>query len=191
MHPASPAITHCTIQQWCPAPAQMQQAEARPHRPLCPLSRAAPTLPQSLVDMEDLFNLLKTQSTIPDGTRDLPVSAPAPEARTAEHSGPAADDALAARRASHTLASSSGTGNGNGNGSSAAHTNGSNGAVGTASRGLRLELRDVEFGYGGRQVLRGVNIRAEPGESIAIVGGWEAEEATEHGLPGRRGAGAG
>lgn len=171
-------------------PAPLQQAKAPPHRPLCPLPRAAPPLPQSLVDMEDLFNLLKTQSTIPDGTRDLPVSAPAPEARTAEHNGTAGEDALAARRASHTLASSSSNGNGNGNGSSAAHTNGSNGAAGAASQGLRLELRGVEFGYSGKQVLRGVNIRAEPGESIAIVGGWAAEEATEHGLAGSRVAGA-
>lgn len=44
-------------------------------------------------------------------------------------------------------------------------------AAGRGGEGLRVELRDVEFGYsGGRQVLRGVSIVAEPGESIAVVG---------------------
>ena len=38
-------------------------------------------------------------------------------------------------------------------------------------RGLALDLRDVRFGYTPeREVLRGVTLRVEPGQSCAIVG---------------------
>ena len=71
-------------------------------------------LRQSLVDMEDLFALMRTDTRVPEGGEELPqTSAP-----------------------------------------------------------VRIELKDVEFRYPGttRRVLKGVDITAEPGESIAIVG---------------------
>ncbi|KAL4423145.1 hypothetical protein ABPG77_007798 [Micractinium sp. CCAP 211/92] len=97
-------------------------------------------LRQSLVDMEDLFTLLRTPTKLPEGSRKLP------------------DAPLERRHSNGATGSSSGAA-------------GSNGAAST--RGLRLELRDVRFGYGGkegRQVLKGVSLVAHPGESVAIVG---------------------
>ena len=71
-------------------------------------------LRQSLVDMEDLFALMRTDTQVPEGTTELPAS----------------------------------------------------------NKPVRIELKDVEFRYPGtkRRVLKGVDITAEPGESIAIVG---------------------
>ena len=160
-------------------------------------SSHAPALLQSLVDMEDLFNLLKTNSTLPDGNEDLP---PTPAAAGAvpqfTESGSAADFASqqhlrngSDNSSSNKAAGSShatngahagalkeqqpqlqaswqrhGQGLGQGNGKLAARANDS-------GKGLKLELRDVHFSYGsGRHVLRGVDIRADPGESIAVVG---------------------
>lgn len=141
-------------------------------------------LRQSLVDMEDLFNLLKTPSRLPDGTQPLP-DAPPPAAAAPAGQG------LQGSSSNGSGASSSATSS---NGSShstaqqrerqwdeeeqrrAEERRSSNGAA-SSSRGLRLELRDVHFSYpsggaggGGRQVLRGVSLAAEPGESIAVVG---------------------
>ena len=75
-------------------------------------------LRQSLVDMEDLFKLMRTDTQIPDGTVHL---------RSGEES---------------------------------------------SNKGVRVALNGVEFKYPGtkRRVLKGVNITAEPGQSIAIVG---------------------
>ena len=80
-------------------------------------------LRQSLVDMEDLFALLRTKTKVPEGTKSFS----------------------------------------------------SEGSSGTkiSSVGIRVELKDVRFSYpesGGREVLRGVSITAEPGQSIAVVG---------------------
>lgn len=71
-------------------------------------------LRQSLVDMEDLFALMRTDTQVPEGTKELP----------------------------------------------------------TSNKPVRIELKDVEFRYPGttRRVLKGVDITAEPGESIALVG---------------------
>lgn len=151
-------------------------------------------LRQSLVDMEDLFNLLKTPSQLPDGTLPLPAGAAAAGAAAAvegaagcgSSNGNLGDSSNGSvpgtaqqrqqdkveqqlaeeRRSSNGTASTSGV-----PGSSSA------GSAGGTSRGLRLELRDVHFSYpsggaagGGRQVLRGVSLEAQPGESIAVVG---------------------
>ncbi|EFN53974.1 hypothetical protein CHLNCDRAFT_7051, partial [Chlorella variabilis] len=78
-------------------------------------------LRQSLVDMEDLLDLLRTPSTLPDG--HLPLPAQSLDAAAGAGAGPASAPA-----------------------------------------------NNVRFGYGGRRVLRGVSLTAEPGESIAIVG---------------------
>ncbi|KAL4440595.1 hypothetical protein ABPG75_003596 [Micractinium tetrahymenae] len=146
-------------------------------------------LRQSLVDMEDLFTLLRTPSRLPEGGRELPAApladthgadaAPAPGASlngsgAAQQPGApsapaaaaaAAEEALGERRCSNGAASTSGS---SGNRSAA-----SSSSSAPSRRGLRLELRDARFGYGGkegRQVLKGVSLVAEPGESIAIVG---------------------
>lgn len=76
-------------------------------------------LRQSLVDMEDLFILMKTQTKIPEGNVNLGM----------QHST-------------------------------------------SLSTGVQVELENVEFKYPGtkRRVLKGVNIKAEPGQSIAVVG---------------------
>ncbi|PSC71946.1 metal ABC transporter permease [Micractinium conductrix] len=125
---------------------------------------------QSLVDMEDLFSLLRTPSRLPEGSRELPTLAPATSGSAAAaanggrngatHGGTAGEAAAAAaldeRQRSSGAASSSGGG----------------ATPAAASQGLRLELRDVHFSYGpeGRQVVKGLSIEAAPGESIAIVG---------------------
>lgn len=77
-------------------------------------------LRQSLVDMEDLFNLMKTDTRIPDGHVNIVDR----------------DAAL-----HHQV-------------------------------GVGLELKNVEFRYPGtrRRVLKGVDITAAPGESVAVVG---------------------
>jgi ABC-type transport system involved in Fe-S cluster assembly fused permease/ATPase subunit len=71
-------------------------------------------LRQSLVDMEDLFALMRTDTKVPEGSNDIKAT----------------------------------------------------------DVPVRIELRDVEFRYPGtnRRVLKGVDITAEPGQSIAIVG---------------------
>lgn len=72
-------------------------------------------LRQSLVDMEDLFTLMKTDTRIPDGDVDI---------------------------------------------------------VDRDAAGVALELKNVEFRYPGtrRRVLKGVDVTAAPGESVAVVG---------------------
>ncbi len=149
------------------------------HLPRCP--RCAPLqgwfyreLRQSLVDMEDLFTLLRTPTKLPEGSRKLPdaplVDAPAaaPGAGHLNGGGAAQLSGAAAATEEGPLQERRHSNGATGSSSGAA---GSNGAAST--RGLRLELRDVRFGYGGkegRQVLKGVSLVAHPGESVAIVG---------------------
>lgn len=79
-------------------------------------------LRQSLVDMEDLFELMRRKTKVPDGDRPLPTPAGATE--------------------------------------------------GLKAPGVRVSLTDVRFKYPGsqREVLKGVTITAEPGQSVAVVG---------------------
>jgi ABC-type transport system involved in Fe-S cluster assembly fused permease/ATPase subunit len=103
-------------------------------------------LRQSLVDLDAFLKVLQTQNSLPDGDRELPAL----DVDTLEH---------------HFQQS--------GNGPEAHSTNGAEAqAVADASvRGLRVELKDVHFSYNPeREVLKGVNITAEPGQSVAIVG---------------------
>jgi ABC-type multidrug transport system fused ATPase/permease subunit len=125
-------------------------------------------LRQSLVDMEDLFRLLRTPSQLPEGSKHLPDTAASGASGSGNGAALQAYEQLEARRRSNGAASGSG---------SAA---GSSKARQQQQRGLRLELRDAHFSYAGsdgitggngaRQVLRGVSLTAEPGESIAVVG---------------------
>jgi ABC-type transport system involved in Fe-S cluster assembly fused permease/ATPase subunit len=74
-------------------------------------------LRQSLVDMEDLFEILRRNPALPDGFQDLPSS--------------------------------------------------------SNQEGVAVQLQNVRYKYpgaGGKEVLKGVNIEARPGEKIAIVG---------------------
>ncbi len=174
-------------------------------------------LRQSLVDMEDLFQLLKTPSLLPDGALPLPDAPPATAAAAAaagrealsssieggshvssgsNGSGPsvvqlgqqAEEQQLAEeRRLSNGAASTSGatvpsavttlSGSSSSSSRNASSSSSSSSSSSGPTRGLRLELRAVHFSYpsgagagGGRQVLRGVSLAAEPGESIAVVG---------------------
>jgi ABC-type multidrug transport system fused ATPase/permease subunit len=151
--------------------------------------------------MEDLLTLLRTPPTLTDGTRLLPAEAPLPAltalagttSATAAAAAGAGSDFVHASSSSHSSTSNNETlqQQQQQEAESNAERRASNGAASTSStaadaigsssssrQGLRLELRDVSFGYaeggmasgGGRQVLKGVSLSAEPGESIAIVG---------------------
>ncbi|GBF89046.1 metal ABC transporter permease [Raphidocelis subcapitata] len=131
-------------------------------------------LRQSLVDLEEFFDILRTRSQLPDGDTELPDAPPGlrnATAEAAEANGTRhADGASAAlqhgseRAASHALASSS-----NGGGAEDAHS----------LAGLQVELEGVRFGYHrGREVLRGVSLSMPPGSSLAVVGGSGSGKST-------------
>ncbi|KAI8464686.1 MAG: ATP-binding cassette superfamily [Monoraphidium minutum] len=143
-------------------------------------------LRQSLVDLEEFFEILATRSDLPDGSHDLPRLPPTAAAAAAEveqqhheqqqqqqqqqHGG----DALEARRASHALAGSS-----NGVGSSGEEEDDGGSGVWGAAAGLEVELSGVRFGYNPqRMVLRGVSLKVESGRSLAIVGGSGSGKST-------------
>jgi hypothetical protein len=108
---------------------------------LLPCLPARRELRQSLVDMEEFFEVLQTSSGLKDGSQAL--------------------------RSSPSAASRNGNGNGNGNGSMAHHIDERNGAPGSgaeastsgaaagAGQGLQVELRDVRFGYQSGREVRG------------------------------------
>jgi len=98
-------------------------------------------LRQSLVDLDAFLKVLQTKNSLPDGTRDLPLLGPI--------NSPSSNGAIPAT-----------------------HSNMPQSATAASSeRGLHLELQDVHFSYNAdREVLKGVNISAKPGQSVAIVG---------------------
>lgn len=99
-------------------------------------------LRQSLVDLDAFLKVLLTKNQLPDGDKDLPMT----------------DVHVAADSPAHHQR--------NGNGASEAQP-----IASTSQRGLALQLKDVHFSYNPeREVLKGVNITAQPGQSVAIVG---------------------
>jgi hypothetical protein len=113
--------------------------------------------------MEDLFDLLATRSTIPDGELDLPsIARPAHAARAARardggrSADGSAEEELAERIASNGAASPSSPPPPPGRGGEGGRQRGG---------GVRVELDGVEYSYsGGRKVLDGVSLVAEEGQ---------------------------
>lgn len=123
-------------------------------------------LRQSLVDMEDLFKLLLTPSSIPDGSIELP--------RT--HDG-STDSSIATSHSGdktaliHNKRNMDNTTNRHHH-ASTKHDTANLHTETTQPPGLSVRLHNVKFRYpnSDRDVLKGVTIVAEPGESIAVVG---------------------
>jgi ABC-type multidrug transport system fused ATPase/permease subunit len=160
---------------------QQQQQQRQRQRTALPLVGVATALQgwfyrelrQSLVDMEDLFRLLRTPSQLPEGSRRLPDTAASGPSASGKGAAPQADEQLTERRHSNGAASARGSASSSAKAQQQQQQE-------QQQRGLRLELRDAHFSYAGRdgstggngarQVLRGVSLTAEPGESIAVVG---------------------
>ncbi len=136
-------------------------------------------LRHSLVDMSEYIKILQTQSSLPDGTRDIPdaplsdthvlarhthhVPTPTLEPDTDHTPTHTADNTL-----KHTEDESAHNGHHSGGVVSVGGMATSGGVVGG---GVAVELRDVVFGYTQeRQVLKGVTMKIKPGQSVAIVG---------------------
>lgn len=110
---------------------------------------------QSLVDMEAFFSILQTVPKLPDGKQLLV----APSAALGGLQGGAQEGAADSSSAWHDGERRQG------------QASAPVGAVGTSGRGVHLELKDVHFGYTGeREVVGGVSLSVEPGQSIALVG---------------------
>jgi ABC-type multidrug transport system fused ATPase/permease subunit len=106
-------------------------------------------LRQSLVDMEEFFEVLQTSSDLKDGSQPLSEAPPAAAAQAAAATAAAAAAAAALH---HTVvAGASSHGHHSGGGESWAGQEGSGAGAGssgsTAGRGLMVELRGVRFGY--------------------------------------------
>jgi len=96
-------------------------------------------LRQSLVDMEAMFEVMSTRTSVKDGTVDLPKNA----------SSDSPDQIP------------DGPGDGKGVPSTKTET----------VQGARVSLNDVRFGYDdAREVVKGVTLTIEPGQSVGIVG---------------------
>lgn len=110
---------------------------------------------QSLVDMEAFFAILQTIPKLPDGNLTLDAPSVSLEGQRRDAPGGPQADVPAWHEGAR------------GQGQVSAPV----GAVGTSGRGVKLELKDVRFGYSGeREVVGGVSLTVEPGQSIALVG---------------------
>lgn len=152
-------------------------------------------LRSALVDMDDFFSILRTTSSIKEGSKPVPQHHSPPALATTS----SASATSSASSPSHAGAALNGNGHSdssNGNstngvhhyverelaqegGGSRAHSSegaSSSGRSGPAGQGvtaggLHIELRDVRFSYTpNRQILKGVSLTAEPGQSVAVVG---------------------
>ncbi|KAK9862805.1 hypothetical protein WJX84_006068 [Apatococcus fuscideae] len=126
-------------------------------------------LRQSLVDMEAFFGILSQTTNLPDGSRPLPASsnlaAPASSSHLWDGHHSTAHDR---HQGSHAAAEGMPPSSSNGRTASAA-----------SNKGLRVELKDVRFAYNsGREVLKGINLTIEPGQSVAFVGGSGSGKST-------------
>ena len=142
------------------------------------------------VHLQAFFGILKTQPSLPDGTRELPASGPAAAVRApprfphpgngARHAAEASSSAPCAPASSWPFQPRTRSDLGRLPKQTLQHLHihavTSSGApvacrASGGVRGLALDLRDVRFGYTPeREVLRGVTLRVEPGQSCAIVG---------------------
>lgn len=104
-----------------------------------------------MLDIEEFMDILRTKSSIKDGSKTLPAVAPSLAGTAAPHNG-AGEVSHQSDRAGPAAAAVAGP-------------------SGRAGAGLEIELQGVHFGYDvNRTILRGVTIRVEPGQSVAIVG---------------------
>lgn len=149
--------------------------------------------------MEEFFDILRTDTSLPDGSRQLPLSSEQQRSAAADgaaasgrredvHSAALASSSNGSTNGSHSSTNGSSTSNAstsNGShsepalsaagGRSTSETAGSvsdtTGASSGAAYGLRVELEDVVFGYQPeRRVLKGLSLTVEPGQSVAVVG---------------------
>lgn len=109
-------------------------------------------LRQSLIDMEEFFQILQTRSNLKDGTRDIPTLGDPSQKNNGvggvHHNGVDSNGHIDApsSTSSPTPAYS-------------------------GQEGLAVNLQDVKFGYTAeREVLKGASLRVNPGESVAVVG---------------------
>ena len=111
-----------------------------------------------MIDIEEFMDILRTKSSLKDGSQTLPQIAPSFSIKAAENAN---------------ISSSQ-----NSNDSYGSTMNGDHAIIPLAAAdlsskagGLEIQLRDVHFGYSdSRKILRGISIRVEPGQSVAIVG---------------------
>jgi hypothetical protein len=125
-------------------------------------------LRQSLVDLEEFFDILQTQSDLPDGSQDLPP-VPASFTGSGAHAAAAAAAAVVAAGASHSavqaaerleshgMASSSNGSSSNGSSSNGTSSSSNGSSNGSSTRdasvswgrtvGLEVDVEDVRFGY--------------------------------------------
>ena len=113
-----------------------------------------------MIDIEEFMDILRTKSSLKDGSQTLPQIAPSLAIKT--------DNVNA------NLNHSNGSNVGNGstmNGDHAIIPLPTAADLSGKAGGLEIQLRDVHFGYSdSRKILRGITIRVEPGQSVAIVG---------------------
>ncbi|KAK9823970.1 hypothetical protein WJX72_006707 [[Myrmecia] bisecta] len=120
-------------------------------------------LRQSLVDMEAFFAILQTKAALPDGTQRLDV----PVDRSGSNAGGGNGAVLLDKPTLPTISGEHAAAS-----QYADRIERSNGASSSSCvRGLAVEMKGVHFGYSkDREVLKGLDLKIEPGQSCAIVG---------------------
>lgn len=130
--------------------------------------------------MEEFFEILQTQSQLPDGHLSLPNTPPCMVRNiAAQTSNSTSRNGNSSQRLGSNTVSSTGTSPHHSHSQqqqqpddpTASYHEIPYDAACISGFGLEVELKDVHFGYHpDRQVLRGVTLRIPPGQSVAIVG---------------------